>query len=123
MDGPGGPSLSANDQLRVNLRALMRWRKMTQAELADQLGVSQPWVSKRMSGVTPFQIEDLDAIGAVFGLSPMELLQPGTGAWDRRHGTERRIGLERRRNRPIIPDPPDEDDDPRPPLGSHRYHR
>lgn len=91
--------MTANDQIRQNLRELMDWRQMTQADLAEALGVSQPWVSKRLSGITPFQIEDLDAIGKVFGLTPAELLQPGYGQWDRRLGSERRSGAERRRSK------------------------
>jgi transcriptional regulator with XRE-family HTH domain len=93
---------TANDWLRANVRELMDLRRWTQMELAKRLGVSQPWLSKRLTGTTPFQIEDIDAIGAVFGLSPQELLCAGFGKWDRRDGEERRAGHERRR-RPHAP--------------------
>jgi transcriptional regulator with XRE-family HTH domain len=88
--------LDANRQVRANVEALMEAYRWTQAELAERLGESQPWLSKRLTGKTPFQIEDLDALGAVFGLSPAQLLQPGHGKLDRRTGGQRRVGVERR---------------------------
>jgi transcriptional regulator with XRE-family HTH domain len=87
---------TANDWLRVNVQELMKVRRWTQAQLADRLGVSQPWLSKRLTGTTPFQIEDLDSISALFGLTPQELLCAGYGKWDRRSGRERRSGFDRR---------------------------
>jgi transcriptional regulator with XRE-family HTH domain len=91
--------LSANDQMRANLRELLDMRNMTQSDLAVELGVSQPWVSKRMSGVTPFALDDLDRIGAAFGLTPCELLEHGFGKWDRRRSPDRRSYQDRRRSR------------------------
>lgn len=100
-DGNGGPP--AEHQLRLNLIELMEFRRMTQAELAERLGKGQPWLSKRLSGKpwneggSRFQLEDLDALADVFGLSPAQLLEPGVGKWDRRCGRDRRTGGERRR--------------------------
>lgn len=73
---------------------------MTQAQLADRLGETQPWVSKRLTGVNRFQLEDLDKLTAIFELSPAELLRPGYGKWDRRNGRDRRTGGDRRHRRP-----------------------
>lgn len=92
-------SLKANDQLRANVRELLDLRRWTQTELADRLGQSQPWLSKRLTGTTPFQIEDVDAIAAAFDLSPSDLLCVGFGQWDRRSMPDRRSGLERRYRR------------------------
>lgn len=98
--GTGGPrQLTANDQIRANVRELLDMRRLTQAELAKRLGVSQPWVSKRLSGTTPFHIKDLDVIADVFGLSPGQLMCVGFGTLDRRQTErDRRSGEERRRN-------------------------
>jgi transcriptional regulator with XRE-family HTH domain len=85
----------------ATIKALMEWRRMTQAELAEQLNRSQPWVSKRLTGTTPFQIEDLDLFADAFGLSPAELLQEGHGKLDRRAGGDRRSGADRRHARPF----------------------
>lgn len=106
--GGDGTLDPAEQLLRQNLLELMEFRRMTQAELAERLGKSQPWLSKRLSGKSwndggsRFQFEDLDALAHVFGLSPWELLQPAYGKWDRRRGDDRRSGSERRR-RPAIP--------------------
>jgi transcriptional regulator with XRE-family HTH domain len=86
---------TANEWARANVREAMDLRKWSQAELANRLDRSQPWLSKRLTGTTEFQIGDLDALATVFGLSPSELLQPGFGKWDRRKG-ERRSGTDRR---------------------------
>jgi transcriptional regulator with XRE-family HTH domain len=87
---------TANDRVRANVKALMDQRRMNQVELAEKLGQSQPWLSKRLTGATPFQIEDLDLIGAFFGLTPAQLLQEGHGALDRRAGHDRRSRMDRR---------------------------
>ena len=99
----------AEEQLRRNVLELMKMWKMNQATLAARLRKSQPWVSRRLKPPaepdtedptgTRFQFSDLDALGAVFGLSPAELLQPMHGKWDRRSGRERRTGIDRRGSR------------------------
>lgn len=94
--GDDSPHLTANDQLRANVRALMDIRNWTQAEFAERLQRSQPWLSKRLTGTTPFQIEDLDLMAHVFGLSPAEMLCIGYGKWDRRQTPDRRMAPDRR---------------------------
>lgn len=86
----------AEAQLRQNITELMEWRKMTQADLAEKLGRTQPWVSKRMAGKTKFTVPDLDALCAVFLLEPHQIMRPGHGQWDRRTHRDRRSGHERR---------------------------
>lgn len=94
------PPRTANEQIRENVRALMDLRRWKQADLAERLGRSQPWLSKRLTGKTPFHMSDLDALSAVFSLSQAEVLQPGFGKWDRRSGEDRRRVPERRRRSP-----------------------
>lgn len=93
---PTDAAVAANDQVRVNVECLMEMHRLTQVQLADRIGRSQSWLSKRLSGTTSFQIEDLDLIGDVFGLSPAQLLQPGHGKLDRRSGQDRRTRTDRR---------------------------
>lgn len=97
MDGEHTDGPSANRRLQDNVRALMKWRRLTQAQLARRLGISQAAFSKRLSGRTAFQISDLDGIASAFGLSPAELFLDGYGDRDRRGGRDRRTGLDRRR--------------------------
>lgn len=98
----------AEEQLRRNVLELMKVWRWNQATLADKLGRSQPWLSRRLKAPaevtdedqghgTRFHFSDLDALSTVFGLSPAELLQPMYGKWDRRSGAERRSGVDRRR--------------------------
>jgi transcriptional regulator with XRE-family HTH domain len=104
-----GPPRSANDQLRVNVRELMEVRRWKQADLAERLGMSQPWLSKRLTGITPFHMEDVDAIAAAFGLAPWELLCGGFGSFDRRKASsDRRSGEDRRRKPATYSDGPDD---------------
>lgn len=56
--------------IRLHLAA----RNKRQAWLAEQLGVSPFWLSRRLSGTTTFDVEDLDRIAAVFGTTIEGLL-------------------------------------------------
>src|SRR5688572_16261056 len=102
MGGHDTPA-TAEEWLRRNVVELMRFYRMRQATLAEKIGRSQSWLSRRLSGKpwdqggSRFQFEDLDKLADVFGVSPAELLQPKYGEWDRRTGHERRSGTDRRR--------------------------
>lgn len=105
---PEQDEISAEERLRQNVLELLTFRRMKQTDLAERLGRSQSWVSKRLKGKhegkgSRFQLSDLDALGRVFGLSPAELLQPAYGKWDRRSGHERRQRADRRQARPLSP--------------------
>lgn len=56
--------------IRLQLAAIDK----RQTWLAQQLGESPFWVSRRMSGVKNFDVEDLDRIAAVFGMTLEALL-------------------------------------------------
>ena len=105
----GGPT-TAEEWLRRNVLELMQFYRMRQADLAEKIGRSQSWLSRRLSGKpwdeggSRFQFEDLDRLAMVFGLSPAELLQPKYGKWDRRCAPERRSHTDRRQNRTAAPE-------------------
>ena len=107
-----GERPTAEEWLRRNVLELMQFYRMNQTELAEKIGRGQSWLSRRLSGKpwdeggSRFQFEDLDRLAAVFHLSPAELLQPKYGKWDRRSSTERRSHTDRRRNRTVAPEPP-----------------
>ncbi|HMJ85232.1 MAG TPA: helix-turn-helix transcriptional regulator, partial [Vicinamibacterales bacterium] len=74
-------SADAEILVRENVKALMDLRQMNQGDLARELGLSQAWVSKRLSGKEPplgsrFQVADLTAIARVFGVTPAALVLP-----------------------------------------------
>lgn len=58
----------------ANVRAEMARRGVTQAKLAAALGLSQPSVSARLRGVTPFDVDELHTIAAFLGVPLSDLL-------------------------------------------------
>jgi transcriptional regulator with XRE-family HTH domain len=56
------------------IRAEMARRKMSQKDLADALGLSQPAASRRLNGHTEFTVGELLEIAAVLGVAPAVLL-------------------------------------------------
>ena len=56
-----------------SVRAEMARRKITQTELAESLGMTQPAISRRMSGAVPFDTEELGQIADLLGV-PMSVL-------------------------------------------------
>lgn len=49
---------------------------MSAAELARRTGLKQPYVSRRMTGETAFDLDDLEVIARELGVSVAELLGP-----------------------------------------------
>lgn len=89
--------------------ALLKQRQWSQADFTEQLARrgykrSQAWVSRKLTGVQPFRLRDLDMLIAVFDVTLPELFFDEYGQWDRRSGTDRRKG-ERRQRQQTIYDP------------------
>lgn len=63
-----------NDQVAEEIRALLGRKRMSQAELARRLDVSGAWISYRLAGKQPIDLNDLDAIADVLGVQPGDLL-------------------------------------------------
>lgn len=51
---------------------------LTQEQLAERLDRSQQWISRRITGTTPVDASDLEAIAAALGVSIHHLLPPVT---------------------------------------------
>lgn len=51
---------------------------VTQMQLRDVLGVSQPAISARLKGQVPFDANEIDALAEHFGVSPGDLFGAGT---------------------------------------------
>lgn len=69
-------STTLSEALRENLRAEMARREVSQASLAAALGITQQAYSRRMRGLVPFDVTELDRIASLLGLDPRELLTP-----------------------------------------------
>lgn len=64
------------EALTATIRAEMARRRLPLARLAPVLGVSTAGVSRRMTGHTPFTVDELFAIAELLGIDVAELLQP-----------------------------------------------
>lgn len=62
---------ATTESVLIEIQAWMARRQMSQSELARQLGVSSPWVNKRLHGVVPISVDDIMAIAEVLDVSPM----------------------------------------------------
>ena len=88
--------------LSTNIRALLRTRGLDDQALAIWCGHKPAWISKILNGERGVKIRDLGKIADFFGLTVAELFQHGIDPLterrkaERRSGTERRIGQDRR---------------------------
>lgn len=65
------------DQLVAGeIRAELARQRKSQAELASQLGVSRPWLSRRLSGETPLSVGDVVVMADALGVPVSALTAP-----------------------------------------------
>ena len=62
------------DLVAAEVRAEMARQRRTQAELAEHLNVSQAAVSRRLVGLVPFDVSELDEVAAFLGVPLADLL-------------------------------------------------
>lgn len=72
------PSGSLARRIGAEIRAEMARQDISQEELARRLGWSQQWVSRRITGVTPVDAGELEAIAAALGVPVSQLLTTPT---------------------------------------------
>jgi transcriptional regulator with XRE-family HTH domain len=63
-----------NMRIAGAVRAELARHRLSQAELARQLGYTKPRLWRRMSGRIPFTINELRAIASVIGCPPERLI-------------------------------------------------
>src|SRR4030095_8671617 len=74
---PTAAQTPLSEQVAEEIRVMMTRRRMSGAQLARQLGVSQMWVSDRLRGATPIDLNDLERIAGVLDVAVADLLPPG----------------------------------------------
>lgn len=79
-DKPVGTA-NLSDLVAEEIRAMMARRRISGRQLAQKLGVSPSWVSYRLTGAQPIDLNDLQQIAQaldviVLRLLPREALQP-----------------------------------------------
>ena len=63
-----GRGAQADQLVAGEIRAELARQRRPQAELAELLGVSKPWLSRRLSGETPLAIADVAVIAEALGV-------------------------------------------------------
>lgn len=61
-------------EVAAEIRAMMGRRLVRQSELARRLGENDQWVSTRLRGVTPLNLNDLQRVAEALGVAPGDLL-------------------------------------------------
>ncbi len=63
-----------SERVAEEIRAALARRRMSGRQLATNLGVSQTWMSSRLSGATPIDLNDLERIAAAMSVEVADLL-------------------------------------------------
>ena len=58
------------ESVLVAVRVEMARRRMSQTRLAELTGLGQGYISRRMTGATPFDVDDLEKVAAALGVPP-----------------------------------------------------
>lgn len=73
------PSEALRLRVAAEVRAWKGRRNVTQIQLARVLGISQPSISAKLSGKTPFDLDELDLLATFFDISPARLVGESDG--------------------------------------------
>lgn len=84
-------SQSFTQRVAEAVRAEAARRRVPQRSIAEALGTSQQSVSRRMSGETPFDVEEIHSLAESFGVSFASLI-PDANAVPALAGSEARHG-------------------------------
>lgn len=63
-----------SDRVAEEVRAMLARRRVSGRKLADQLGVSPSWVSYRLTGTQPIDLNDLERIASALNVEVTDLL-------------------------------------------------
>lgn len=65
---------AAAHRVASTIRAELARRRIPQNVVAERLHLSQATVSRRLAGEYPFDVDELDVIADMLGMSPSELI-------------------------------------------------
>ena len=68
--------MTYQEQVAEEVRVAMARRRISQKSLAEAIGKSQPFMSRRLNGETPFDVAELDAIAGVLDVPIASLVVP-----------------------------------------------
>lgn len=67
---------SLSERVAEEIRAVLARRRKSGRSLADDLGVSQTWMSTRLNGTTPIDLNDLERIAIALDVDVADLVLP-----------------------------------------------
>lgn len=79
------PTLS--EIVAANIRAEAARRRLSQVQLGELIGMSQGAINKRWTGKRQWQLEDIEAVAALFGIEVRELVTAHDDEVSRPRGT------------------------------------
>lgn len=62
------------EMVAEEVRVLLARRRLSASELARQIGVTQPYISRRLTGDTPFDVDDLERIADALDVPISDLM-------------------------------------------------
>lgn len=63
------------DRVLLRIQVEMLRRGLTNTEVANRIGVSDMWVSRRLNGKTEMHVSDLEKLAAALDMAPDDLLE------------------------------------------------
>lgn len=72
----GGKGDSIGKRVAYNVKRIRKIKGFTQLELANEMGVKQPFIARIESGKNNISIKKLEQLAQVFAMDPMVLLRP-----------------------------------------------
>lgn len=71
---PERRTATLSEQVAEEIRAWLGRRRMSQAQLSRAMGQSQMWVSDRLRGIQPIDLDDVQRFALVLGVTVFDLL-------------------------------------------------
>ena len=68
--------MAIEHHVTTNVETLLRQTQWTQRALSEALHLSQPAVSDRMRGRTPWTLADVESLADLFDVDPLDLMGP-----------------------------------------------
>jgi DNA-binding Xre family transcriptional regulator len=77
MKTPTRETTALNKAVAAQIRSLLGIRMMRQVELANRMGVTEVWLSRRLREVQPMSLDDVERIAQALEVTPVDLLPRG----------------------------------------------
>ena len=82
--------MTLSEQVAEEIRVLMARRRLRQSQLARLVGENDQWMSVRLRGVQPIDLNDLQRIAEALSVDPISLLPTAAGGPTRGSGSANR---------------------------------